>query len=187
MDAMAQVSGSVTRPVRAASYPRVRPVQTLAVLLLLLGPVRTSNSSRCYEEWELSKVAGRKLASHYPQPPEPRGVVAHDSPSACPLDLYMHHWNLEDRSLSPWRYVWRTMKDHYPSTYVEAQCLCSGCIMIKNKGTPELSHDYNSVPVNQTRVFLKRERCSDGHKYYLKPISAVVTVGCTCARPRISV
>ncbi|XP_061629230.1 interleukin-17C [Phyllopteryx taeniolatus] len=161
--------------------------QTLAVLLLLMGPVRTSNLSRCYEEWELSKVAGRKLASHYPQPPEPRGVVAHDSPSACPLDLYMHHWNLEDRSLSPWRYVWRTMKDHYPSTYVEAQCLCSGCIMIKNKGTPELSHDYNSVPVNQTRVFLKRERCSDGHKYYLKPISAVVMVGCTCARPRISV
>uniref|UniRef100_A0A3Q2YF27 Interleukin 17c n=1 Tax=Hippocampus comes TaxID=109280 RepID=A0A3Q2YF27_HIPCM len=138
----------------------------------------------CQGEQELSKVAHRKLASHYPQPPEPRGAVAHDSPFACPLDLYMP-WDLKERSLSPWRYVSKPMKDHYPSTYVEAQCLCSGCIMIKNQGTPELSHDYNSVPLTQTRVFLKRERCTDEQKYYLKPVSVVVTVGCTCARPHL--
>ncbi|XP_077374197.1 interleukin-17C [Festucalex cinctus] len=156
------------------------------VVALAVAPVWTVNTNRCYEESELSKVADRKLASHYPQPPEPQAVVPHDSPSDCPLDLYMH-WDqdLKERSLSPWRYVWKPMKDHYPSTYVEAQCLCSGCIMIKRKGTPELSHDYNSAPVNQTRVFLKRERCTDGLKYYLKPVSVAVTVGCTCVIPRV--
>ncbi|XP_057691904.1 interleukin-17C [Corythoichthys intestinalis] len=159
--------------------------QVLVAVALLLGSAWTVNVNRCYEESELSKAADRKLASHYPQPKEPRMVVAHDSPYECPLDLYVNHWNLEDRSLSPWRYVRRTMKDHYPDTYVEAQCLCSGCIMIKNKGTPELNHDYNSVTVNQTRVFLKREPCIDSGMYYLKPVSVEVSVGCTCAAPRI--
>ncbi|XP_037110278.1 interleukin-17C [Syngnathus acus] len=158
--------------------------QIMAVVALLVGLVWSSNPNRCYEEGELSKVALRKLASHYPQPQEPEVVSAHDSPAECPLDLYSH-WDLEKRSLSPWRYVWRPMKDHYPSIYVEAQCLCSGCIVINSKGRAELTHDYNSAPVNQTRVFLKRERCVDGKTYYLKPVSVVVTVGCTCARPRL--
>ncbi|XP_077424578.1 interleukin-17C [Vanacampus margaritifer] len=159
------------------------------VVALVVAPAWTANLNRCYEESELSKVAGRKLASHYPQPPEPQVVAPHDSPSACPLDLYSH-WDLglvdpKERSLSPWRYVRKPMKDHYPSTYIEAQCLCSGCIMIKSKRTPELSHDYNSAPVSQTRVFLKREHCTDSLKYYLKPVSVNVTVGCTCVIPQV--
>ncbi|XP_061891318.1 interleukin-17C [Entelurus aequoreus] len=158
----------------------------VVILGLQLGPAWTCNVNRCYEEGELSKAANRKLTSHYPQPPEPHGVLAWDSPASCPLDLYVHYQQREARSLSPWRFVWKTMKDHYPSTYVEAQCLCSGCIVTKNKGVPEMSHDYNSVPIEQSRVFLKRELCDDGRKYYLKPVSVNVVVGCTCARPRIA-
>lgn len=83
------------------------------------------------------------------------------------------------------------MKDHYPSTYAEAQCLCSGCIFIQdNKGWEKRplqeSNDYNSVPIKQSRVFLKRELCSDGKKYQLKPVTLEVAVACTCARVKTS-
>lgn len=78
-----------------------------------------------------------------------------------------------------------TMEDHYPSTYVEAQCLCSGCIMFQNQKLIE-SHDYNSVPVMQSKLFLKREVCNDKKKYRLTPVSIDVAVGCTCARATTS-
>lgn len=72
------------------------------------------------------------------------------------------------------------MKDHFPSTYFEAKCLCTGCILIQGKNPPQESHDYNSRALTQSRVFLKKEPCSDGGKYYLKPVSVEVAVGCTC-------
>lgn len=83
----------------------------------------------------------------------------------------------------------KTLNGHFPSTYTEAQCLCSGCILIKDPDSdpdktplPVESYDYNSVPIKQSKVFLKRELCSDGKKYYLKPVTLDVAVGCTCAR-----
>ncbi|XP_061139749.1 interleukin-17C [Syngnathus typhle] len=159
--------------------------QIIAVVALLVGLAWSSNLNGCYEEGEVRNVALRKLASHYPQPKEVEDPPAHDSPAECPLELYSRG-GLEKRSLSPWRYVSKLMKDHYPPTYVEAQCLCSGCIVINSTGRAEMTHDYNSAPVNQTRVFLKQERCNDGKRYYLKPVSVVVTVGCTCARPSLA-
>lgn len=72
-------------------------------------------------------------------------------------------------------------KDHFPSTYAEAQCLCTGCILIQGKNPPQESHDYNSRAIMQSRVFLKKERCScSDDKYCLKPVSIEVAVGCTC-------
>lgn len=81
------------------------------------------------------------------------------------------------------------MENHFPSTYSEAQCLCLGCILIQDspeqgKGrVPVENFSYNSVPIMQSRVFLKRELCSDGKKYHLTPVSREVAVGCTCVRP----
>nr|XP_057931378.1 interleukin-17C [Doryrhamphus excisus] len=165
-------------------------VATVVIVGLLLGPAWTRNIP-CYEEGELSEIANQKLAD-YPQFPGPQDVVVHDTGSSSTVDLCMNYAGkpapndpTNARSLSPWRYVRKNMEDHYPSSYVEAQCLCSGCIMMKN-GAPRLSHDYNSIPISQSRVFLKRELCSEGHGYYLKPVSVDVVVGCTCARPRIS-
>lgn len=82
----------------------------------------------------------------------------------------------------------RSMKDHFPSTYSEAECLCSGCILIQNQPgrgrVPVENFSYNSVPIMQSRVFLKRELCSDSsNKYRLTPVSQDVAVGCTCVRP----
>lgn len=81
----------------------------------------------------------------------------------------------------------RSMKDHFPSTYSEAECLCLGCILIQDvsgKGrVPVENFSYTSVPIIQSRVFLRRDLCGDGGKYRLTPVSRDVAVGCTCARP----
>lgn len=78
--------------------------------------------------------------------------------------------------------------DFFPPSYVEAQCLCSGCILVpdgsRNHPVPSENHSYNSVPIRQGRVFLRKELCRDGQKYRLRPLTLQVAVGCTCARPR---
>lgn len=52
------------------------------------------------------------------------------------------------------------------------------------------THDYNSVPIEQTRMFLRRELCTDeraaNKTYRLTPVYKKVVVGCTCARADVS-
>ncbi|XP_059191970.1 interleukin-17C [Centropristis striata] len=142
----------------------------------------------CYDEDKLSDAAERKLRNHYPQPAEP--AAAPDSPvspASCPVEMFRQPPSKEykDRSLSPWRYIRVTKADHFPSTYVEAQCLCTGCILIQDNNHPVESHNYNSVRIMQSRVFLKKELCNnntEGKKYHLKPVTVEVAVGCTCVR-----
>ncbi|XP_022612065.1 interleukin-17F-like [Seriola dumerili] len=163
-------------------------MKQVVTFLLFLVPVWACKMHKCYEDHELSDAANRKLMSHYPQPPEPLSAAAADTPSSCPLALYEQQLpqHISDRSVSPWRYVLVTKKDHFPSTYAEAQCLCSGCILIRDKAPPQMSDNYNSVPIKQSRVFLKKELCCDEDKYYLKPVTVEVTVGCTCVRVKSS-
>ncbi|XP_044048283.1 LOW QUALITY PROTEIN: interleukin-17C [Siniperca chuatsi] len=172
-------------------------MKQILIFGLFLVPALTCKMNRCYDDHELSEAAERKLRSHYPQPPEPSAAAAPDAPVSCPVALYQQQppQHISDRSLSPWRYVLVTKKDHFPSTYVEVQCLCSGCILIQKSHDynsfqdmrlPVESHDYNSVPIKQSRVFLKRELCSDGKKYHLKPVTVEVAVGCTCVRVKTS-
>ncbi|XP_056622556.1 interleukin-17C [Triplophysa dalaica] len=87
---------------------------------------------------------------------------------------------LSHRSLAPWRT--RTVENHdmYPSRYEEAECLCDGCIIngVEN-------HSYNSVPVEQTFLFLKKIKCpSDPSKYSIEYEKVNVRVACTCVVPR---
>ncbi|XP_058501256.1 interleukin-17C isoform X2 [Solea solea] len=161
----------------------------IIILGLLLAPVWTFKMNRCYDDDELSDAADRKLRSHFLQPPEPSAVEeeAEPSSSSCPVSLYQQRLQeMSDRSVSPWRYVLRHLKDHYPSSYAEARCLCSGCILIRDRNPPTESLDYNSVPIKQSRIFLKRELCSDGQKYHLTPVNVEVAVGCTCVRVKTS-
>nr|XP_040019675.1 interleukin-17C-like [Gasterosteus aculeatus aculeatus] len=142
--------------------------------------------NRCYNVSELHQAAERKLRSHYPQPHEFPTAALSNSLASCPVSLFPQQppQHVRDRSLSPWRYVRVTKEDHFPSSYSEAQCLCSGCVLIQNNKNPVESHDYNSHPVTQSRVFLKRELCDDGRRYYLKPVTVKVAVGCTCTRAK---
>ncbi|XP_039665225.1 interleukin-17C-like isoform X1 [Perca fluviatilis] len=156
------------------------PHPQILIFGLLLVPVWT----KCYEDDRELQKAAEKLMNRYPQPAEPPATAAPDSPASCPVEHFPQQspQHLHDRSLSPWRYVLVTKKDHFPSTYAEAQCLCSGCVLIQNKSPPMESHDYNSHPVTQSRVFLKKEPCDSGKKYHLKPVTVKVAVGCTCVR-----
>ncbi|XP_075327334.1 interleukin-17C [Odontesthes bonariensis] len=156
------------------------------ILVLLLAPAWTCmvNSDRCCDEDALLRTAKRKLESRYPQPREVPSVADAGAPATCPLELYqkMPLLDVKDRSISPWRYVTVTNPDHFPHTYVEAQCLCQGCILVHENGSVVESHDYNSAVIEQTRVFLKRVPCPNGEGYQLMPVSQQVAVGCTCAR-----
>ncbi|XP_026221765.1 interleukin-17C [Anabas testudineus] len=166
-------------------------MKQILIFGLVLVPVWTY-SSRCYDEDKVSEAADKRLRTHR-QHGSPSPAAVSDSPAECPVKLYerLSSKSLEERSLSPWRYVHVSNKDYFPSTYVQADCLCSGCILVqdRNQGSPVVveSHDYNSVPIEQTRMFLKRELCSsvgeDGRKQYrLVPVYVKVVVGCTCAR-----
>ncbi|XP_056907976.1 interleukin-17C [Takifugu flavidus] len=164
--------------------------QFLTFVLLLVSAC-TGESNRCYDEHELSEAANRKLRSHYPQPAEPSPAAAADSSYTCPLELYLQKDlppHLSGRSLSPWRYVTVFLGDCFPSSYTEAQCLCSGCILVPDSPQNQVllteTHDYNSVPIKQSRVFLRKEVCADGKKHHLKPVTIQVAVGCTCVRPK---
>ncbi|XP_038561648.1 interleukin-17C [Micropterus salmoides] len=170
-------------------------INQILIIGLFLVPAWTHGMHQCYDEDKLRDAAERKLRRRFQQPVEPVTTAAPDSPASCPLELYRHKTpkDLHERSLSPWRYVRKTMEDHFPSTYTEAQCLCSGCILIQenrnsvgDKRHPVESHDYNSVPIKQSRVFLKRELCYDKKRYHLKPVTVDVAVGCTCARVKTS-
>ncbi|CAK6966366.1 interleukin-17C [Scomber scombrus] len=127
----------------------------------------------CYNEDQLREVAERKLSRHYLQHPTVSRVTA---PPGCPLEQFKKDPLVphNDRSLSPWRYVLQTDMDYYPSTYAEADCLCSGCIVFK-KEKPFETYDYNSVPVVQSKLFLKKESCGN-NTYHLKPVSRNVKV-----------
>ncbi|KAI3371756.1 hypothetical protein L3Q82_024313 [Scortum barcoo] len=167
----------------------------ILILGLFLVPGWTLRVKACYEEHQLHRAASRKLSRHYPQPPEPLSEDP-DSPARCPVELYQQKpgRDVSRRSVSPWRYVLVQKEDHFPSSYAEAQCLCSGCILIekrhdsdssKVKSIPVESYSYNSRPITQKRVFLKKELCNneDGKKTYrLQPVIVEVAVGCTCVR-----
>uniref|UniRef100_UPI0037E96344 interleukin-17C n=1 Tax=Semicossyphus pulcher TaxID=241346 RepID=UPI0037E96344 len=174
---------SLDRSQRKETNKRMN-VKQILIFGLFLVPVLTH---ACHKEDALEGQAMKRLGHHFQQP---HTASTTESPASCPLELYRKHapQELSGRSLSPWRNVVRSMPNHFPHTYSEAECLCSGCILIE-KG-PEgdkrlvLSDDYNSVTITQSKLFLKKELCEDGERYRLKPVYVRVNVGCTCARAR---
>ncbi|XP_051239311.1 interleukin-17C [Dicentrarchus labrax] len=190
MDSHSKADPLTTGQREDAETDRMMDMKQILIFGLFLVPVWTS---RCYEERELAGAAERKLQNRYPQPADPSTTVTSGSPASCPVELYQTQpppREYSGRSLSPWRYIHVTKEDHFPTTYAEAQCLCSGCILFQdNSQLPEHSLSYNSVPLTQKRVFLKRELCSgndDVKRYQLKPVNVEVAVGCTCVRVNYS-
>ncbi|XP_056138582.1 interleukin-17C [Lampris incognitus] len=157
------------------------------ILVILFGLlfIPVSSKSPCYDEEELQEKAERKLTTHYHQPYRPAHVHQPDTPAPCPVELYRHAADISSRSLSPWRYIYETKEDRFPRTLAVAQCLCKGCIISREKSPRAESMDYNSVPLKQSRVVLRKELCEDGKKYRLVPVSEDVAIGCTCVRAKI--
>lgn len=63
---------------------------------------------RCYNESDLNEVA-KRLSKRFPPPPELAPAADGDSPARCPVELYKTllrtDTRVEQRSVSPWRYV----------------------------------------------------------------------------------
>ncbi|XP_051512183.1 interleukin-17C [Myxocyprinus asiaticus] len=142
----------------------------------------------CYHECEhgFNKVQQKLLRAlratnkHAPLPP-----VNHAADS-CPAflsELTRHERSSlghNKRSLAPWRIRTVHKPDMLPPTYEEAECLCEGCII---NGTEDRT--YNSVPVEENRLFLKKVKCPfDENKYSLEYEYVKVTVACTCVVPK---
>ncbi|KAM9753540.1 interleukin-17C [Menidia menidia] len=161
------------------------------ILVLCLVPVWSTcmfRSNRCCNEQELRRFAEKKLQRRVPQPGEPAaaartgtGTEGAGTRPPCPLELYESALptEIKDRSLSPWRYVNVSDPDLFPPSYVKAECLCAGCLVLRDGAVRETS-DYNSHPVVQSRAFLKRVRCTAGTGYQLQLVLVDVPVGCTC-------
>uniref|UniRef100_A0A3Q0SZT0 Interleukin 17c n=1 Tax=Amphilophus citrinellus TaxID=61819 RepID=A0A3Q0SZT0_AMPCI len=139
-------------------------LKQVLIFVLFILPAWTSKMFRCYSDTELKEVANRKLRRHYIQATEPARPKLQLTESS---------------------FFYRTLikEDHFPSEYVTAQCLCSGCIQLKNNEVIE-DYDYNSAPIVQNKVFYKKKLCDDKKTYRLRPVNVEVAVGCTCVRPQ---
>ncbi|MEQ2220259.1 hypothetical protein ILYODFUR_003553 [Ilyodon furcidens] len=152
-------------------------LKQILILALCLGACR----ARCHNETNLDEEAQKLLLKHYPWPASP--TTPPDTSTSCPLSLYQKLPSLavNDRSVSPWKYVTVSKPDYYPRSYTEAKCLCSGCILVHQNGSVTENFDYNTKPLMHKSVFLKRVKCKEG-KYRLVPERLEVSVGCICVR-----
>ncbi|XP_014848720.1 PREDICTED: interleukin-17C-like [Poecilia mexicana] len=156
----------------------------LAQIFILALCVVSVTMRRCYNESELMGKAQKKL-KNFSLPPDM--TPSPNSSSGCPVESFksLASGLPKDRSISPWKYETVRDPEYYPQTYTQAVCLCEGCIMPNDTGTLIEDKSYNSVKVNSSWMFVKREKCQkDGYK--LKLERREVTVGCTCVKPSSS-
>ncbi|XP_073706283.1 interleukin-17C [Garra rufa] len=149
------------------------------VFIFLTENIVKAKNLGCFNECEhgFNKIHN-KLLQAFNAHGHPRLRAVHHTANSCE-DYVRSSSALHDRSLSPWRKRTVDVEDMYPSKYEAAECLCDGCIIngVENR-------TYNSVPVYQTRLFLKKVPCpSDPKKYSLKYELVSVPVACTCAVP----
>ncbi|XP_018417105.1 PREDICTED: interleukin-17F-like [Nanorana parkeri] len=87
--------------------------------------------------------------------------------------------DVRKRSISPWEYSYDVNNNRFPSTIAEARCLHTGCL--DTEGNVDIS--LNSVPIKQEILVVYKEMkgCVPTFKLEKK----MVTVGCTCARPKV--
>ncbi|XP_026783442.1 interleukin-17C [Pangasianodon hypophthalmus] len=152
----------------------------VGVLLLSLTDVLTGQKHKgCLPQDELM-IQAKKFLRRTGRHSEHRAARAVSAASCSDFTHWVFSSDLKNRSLSPWRSRVETAHDLIPSVYEVAECLCSGCIIDGSENT-----DYNSVPVMQSVMFLKKVSCtSDPEKYSLEVVYKTVPVACTCAVPK---
>ncbi|KAJ3596515.1 hypothetical protein NHX12_002922 [Muraenolepis orangiensis] len=144
-------------------------------------------SSSCWHEHQLEVKAQKKLKNLWDdQDPEPLPSSLDIPAKHCPVPSGGIGKQVKDRSISPWRYVYKQDPHRFPHKIAVAECQCEGCITIKRGENNAPTHDmtYNSVAITQSRLVLRKELCEDRMKYRLVWHSEPVAVGCTCVRPK---
>ncbi|XP_026873825.1 interleukin-17C [Electrophorus electricus] len=150
----------------------------LFLFLVLTDIVDAHKSKGCFPEAELPARAVKLLHRSHRNAESRRAGSA--AMSCADFQRQVFSPELKHRSLSPW-----IIRDHHdssliPSSYQVAQCLCEGCIINGTENT-----DYNSVPVFQNMMFLKKVKCpTDSDKYSLQIHYEEIPYACTCAVPK---
>ncbi|KAL2088462.1 hypothetical protein ACEWY4_015361 [Coilia grayii] len=90
------------------------------------------------------------------------------------------HSDYANRSVSPWEYRVDHVSNTFPSNIRHAECKFGGCIIDGQE-----DHSFNSVPVFQSQMVLKKMPCKSkpGH-YYFEVDFMNVPVACICVIPR---
>ncbi|XP_027017664.1 interleukin-17C [Tachysurus fulvidraco] len=152
----------------------------VGILLLFLVDAATGEKHKgCLPQNQLL-IQAKKLLRRTGRPTEHRARRAVSHTSCADFTQLAFSSDLKNRSLSPWQSILETDPDMIPSVYEVAKCLCYGCLIDGSENT-----DYNSVPVMQSVMFLKKVSCpSDPDKYSLNVVYKNVPVACTCAVPK---
>ncbi|XP_026701281.1 interleukin-17F-like [Athene cunicularia] len=87
--------------------------------------------------------------------------------------------DVRNRSLAPWDYRLDEDPNRFPQVIADAKCRLSGCV----NALGQEDHSFNSVPIQQEILVLRREQGGCLPTYRLE--KKVITVGCTCAAPVI--
>uniref|UniRef100_A0A803SRU1 Interleukin 17C n=1 Tax=Anolis carolinensis TaxID=28377 RepID=A0A803SRU1_ANOCA len=93
--------------------------------------------------------------------------------------------DVNERSISPWKYTIKEDANRIPRQLAFAECLCNGCIDGK---TGQETTELNSVLVEQNMMVLKRKPCrhpeDDVEGFVFETTSIKVPVACACALAR---
>ncbi|KAJ7997739.1 hypothetical protein DPEC_G00215250 [Dallia pectoralis] len=166
-------------------------MQALLLLCVCIGvwseALEAHKHKGCFSAEELQGGVQRLLRrTRYPTEEELMRLTPVESKKRCPVSLQEHLIDYSQRSVSPWRYIIDRMEGRFPERIAVAECLCKGCLITRSGHQAE-NHDYNSVPIMQTQMVLKKTKChNDTGKYSLSSHFIQVPIACTCVKYRSS-
>ena len=101
----------------------------------------------------------------------------------CPLkEVVTEYSGVDQASTCPWVYTTDYDADRYPSTILQAECRCQGCL--DRQGLPQ-DMDMQCRPVTYRMQVVRRHRETDGtYSYVMDWYDA--PVACACMRPPTS-
>ncbi|KAL0968206.1 hypothetical protein UPYG_G00263830 [Umbra pygmaea] len=166
-------------------------MQAILLLGILIGQLSWASEAQkhigCFRVNELEAGAQRILRRHrYLTDVQVHGALDHkNTEKKCPTSRQSFSHDFSNRSVSPWRYSIDTEEGRFPKEIVVAECLCKGCIINNRSGHQVEDHNYNSVPIMQSKVVLTKTQCStDPEKYSFTKSFIQVPIACTCVRYR---
>ncbi|KAF3686784.1 Interleukin-17C [Channa argus] len=153
----------------------------LLVFYIQFSSIPAAKPLKCISETEVKNRTDKFLRKGWdrlrnsqlrqPAPPDTR---------KCAQIAKEMYGNVNNRSLSPWKYELNLNDSRYPQIIYFAKCLCEGCII---NGREDKT--YNSVLVFVQLVVMEKTACrTDPKTYEVKRNAIDVPVACTCVVPK---
>ncbi|XP_024864089.1 interleukin 17a/f1 [Kryptolebias marmoratus] len=92
--------------------------------------------------------------------------------------------SLANVSISPWTYNISRDDSMFPNVLSQAHCSLSGCV----GSDKQEDRDLQSRPIMHQVLVLRRVKTEEeGHSYHYRLESKLISVGCTCVRPKVTI